>query len=158
MSARPTQAPEIYSQAVRDVLAERVRQVRVEGWTPEHDDAEHGAGELAMAAGCYAIACDGQGAQSWIGQFWPFARKWWKPTDPRRMLIKAAALIIADIERRDRAAARADAGITRPPEGEAWIAETDAARERVAGAWGDHIAASSAGSRATAPTVSSEPI
>lgn len=33
---------------------------------------------------------------------------WWKPGAPRRMLIKAAALIVAEIERLDRAAAKKD--------------------------------------------------
>lgn len=37
-----------------DMIAdERARQVKVEGWTPEHDD-EIASGELAMAAACYA--------------------------------------------------------------------------------------------------------
>lgn len=35
------------------ITAERLRQVAVEGWTPEHDD-EHKRGELANAAACYA--------------------------------------------------------------------------------------------------------
>lgn len=38
--------------AVR-ILNERLRQVKAEGWTPEHD-AQHVNGELAMAAACYA--------------------------------------------------------------------------------------------------------
>ena len=35
------------------IAAERQRQIEVEGWTPEHDD-EHDEGELALAAVCYA--------------------------------------------------------------------------------------------------------
>jgi hypothetical protein len=35
---------------------------------------------------------------------WPWDDEWFKLTDPRRDLIKAAALIIAEIERLDRAA------------------------------------------------------
>ena len=38
--------------AARDVLAERQRQIEVEGWTPEHDDA-HSLGQMASAALCY---------------------------------------------------------------------------------------------------------
>ena len=38
---------------MRDVVAERVRQVEQEGWTAEHDDA-HDLAELAEAAACYA--------------------------------------------------------------------------------------------------------
>src|SRR6185369_13587313 len=41
------QAP--MTQAARDVLAERQRQIEKEGWTPEHDDQLHGLGELAAA-------------------------------------------------------------------------------------------------------------
>jgi hypothetical protein len=35
------------------IAAERDRQMKVEGWTPAHDD-QHTAGELAIAAACYA--------------------------------------------------------------------------------------------------------
>ncbi|WGS47134.1 hypothetical protein LFL97_33960 [Burkholderia sp. JSH-S8] len=89
--------------AVCDVLAERRRQVDVEGWTPEHDD-EYTNNELARASACYAYpeltAVDGLRAWPWPGQ-------WWKPSAPRRNLVKAVALGIAEIERLDRAAARA---------------------------------------------------
>lgn len=34
---------------------------------------------------------------------WPWDAAWWKPTDRRRDLVKAAALLIAEIERIDRA-------------------------------------------------------
>ena len=34
---------------------------------------------------------------------WPFAAQWWKPVSRRRSLVKAAALILAEIERLDRA-------------------------------------------------------
>ncbi len=39
------------SQALLDVIAERRRQVEVEGWSPEHDDA-HMDKSLADAAAC----------------------------------------------------------------------------------------------------------
>lgn len=90
--------------AMTDVYAERVRQVEVEGWTAEHDDA-HSSGELALAGAAYArgsVANDNLFAPS----FWPWDRKWWKPGPPRRMLVKAAALLIAEIERIDRLADR----------------------------------------------------
>lgn len=94
------------AQAVGDVLAERQRQVEVEGWTPEHDD-QHEVGELATAAACYAGNAGGYvWAGGWPGEVWPWAREWWKPSTPRRDLVKAAALIIAEIERLDRAAAQ----------------------------------------------------
>ncbi len=87
------------TKAANDVLAERCRQVEAEGWTPEHDDA-HGVGELAIAAACYA----GNAAGKWgiATAAWPWAPKWWKPTNARRDLVKAGALILAEIERLDR--------------------------------------------------------
>jgi hypothetical protein len=91
------------TQAARDVLAERRRQVEAEGWTPEHDD-QHEVGELATAAACYAGNAGGYvWAGGWPGEVWPWAREWWKPSTPRRDLVKAAALILAEIERLDRA-------------------------------------------------------
>ncbi len=84
------------SKAIEDVIAERQRQVDVEGWTPEHDD-KHTDGALAKAATCYATVY-GLGAS-----YWPWDIKWWKPKDRRSNLIRAAALIIAEIERIDRA-------------------------------------------------------
>lgn len=88
-----------------EITAERERQKSVEGWTHEHDD-RHIHGELSRAAATYAWAstCDtvdrGDGAPT----IWPWSRDWWKPKDRRRDLIRAAALIVAEIERLDRAA------------------------------------------------------
>lgn len=87
--------------AARDVLAERRRQIEAEGWTPEHDD-EHGAGEMAAAAACYALNAAGCGCE--VARNWPWDGSWWKPTTSRRDLVKAGALILAEIERLDRAA------------------------------------------------------
>lgn len=89
------------SDAARDVLAERQRQVTAEGWTPEHDDW-HGGGDLAQAAGCYALHACGVYAGMYP-VLWPWDVSWWKPTTPRRDLVKAGALILAEIERIDRA-------------------------------------------------------
>lgn len=89
-------------QAWLDVQAERRRQVTAEGWTPEHDD-EHNGGELADAAACYALWAGGINPGNWR-EFWPWAPEWLKHSEPRRMLVKAGALILAEIERLDRAA------------------------------------------------------
>lgn len=92
------------TQAGMDVLAERQRQITAEGWTPEHDD-QHEVGELATAAACYAGNAGGYVWQGgWPGEVWPWAREWWKPSTPRRDLVKSAAIILAEIERIDRAA------------------------------------------------------
>jgi hypothetical protein len=95
------------TQAARDVLAERARQISAEGWTPEHDDAMQ-TGDMAVAAACYAgFAAEKYSNRNsgtfWTGA-WPWARSWWKPTSQRRDLVKAGALILAEIERLDRAA------------------------------------------------------
>lgn len=91
------------SAAARDVLAERARQISVEGWTPEHDD-QHVDGEMAQASGCYALNAAGWKTEALRG-CWPikWMAAWFKPTDPRRDLVKAGALCIAEIERLDRA-------------------------------------------------------
>lgn len=90
--------------AARDVLAERQRQISVEGWTPEHDD-RHTTGALATAAGCYAMFTLAYPPGDPVS-FWPWSPSWWKPSDEsRRNLVKAGALILAEIERLDRAAA-----------------------------------------------------
>jgi len=93
------------SDAARDVLAERRRQQEVEGWTPEHDDP-YKNGELARAAACYAICSVYGHFKSNAPAGWPWAKIWWKPTDSRRDLVKAAALIMAEIERLDRITAK----------------------------------------------------
>lgn len=91
--------------AAMDVLAERQRQIKAEGWTPEHDD-DHGNGDLARAAGCYALYSARYYPPGNPPGVWPWAPEWWKPTERRRNLVKSAALVLAEIERIDRAAAR----------------------------------------------------
>lgn len=88
------------TEAARDVLAERRRQVEAEGWTPAHDDA-YAEGELARAAACYAL--EGDTVITFPPEEWPWPESWWKPADDRRNLVKAGALILAAIERLDRA-------------------------------------------------------
>lgn len=85
-----------------DVLAERRRQISDEGWTPEHDD-QHGDGELAAAGATYALSAASGIVEQPFHRTWPWLNAWWKPTDPRRDLVKAGALILAEIERLDRA-------------------------------------------------------
>lgn len=87
-----------------EMFRERQRQVVEEGFTPEHDD-QHTDGELADAAQCYIRFGD---ILDGVPNSWPWAPEWWKPSpDRRRSLVKAAAMILAEIERLDREAARA---------------------------------------------------
>jgi hypothetical protein len=105
-AAPPIRAGAAETDAARDVLAERQRQISAEGWTPEHDDA-HEEGSLACAAGCYAIHASLPDAarvpKVWAPQDWPWGAEWWKPKDRRSDLVRAGALILAEIERLDRA-------------------------------------------------------
>jgi hypothetical protein len=100
--------PTDLSRAVIDVMSERDRQWNEEGFRAEHDDA-HVNGELAGAAAAYAVLrshVPPEVVMGWdfLEQLWPWSPDWWKPKDRRRDLVRAAALLIAEIERLDRAA------------------------------------------------------
>ncbi len=101
------------------IASERERQKTIEGWTPEHDDA-HTDGELIGAAANY---CDFSRFQVRTGrddgkafyrglppamEQWPrdWDYEWWKPhgTSAIRNLVKAGALIAAEIDRLQRRA------------------------------------------------------
>lgn len=90
------------SQAAVDVLAERRRQMDVEGWTHEHDDG-HSKGALGAAAACYVLHGTSRNPfKPDFFPFWPWAKRWWKPKSYRENLVRAGALILAEIERLDR--------------------------------------------------------
>lgn len=93
-----------FSKAAIDVLAERQRQQSAEGWTTEHDD-DHSCGEMALAASSYAQYAHRKPIAPAIPFNWPWEPEWFKQQGPRRDLVKAGALILAEIERIDRAAA-----------------------------------------------------
>lgn len=82
------------------IHAERRRQVDVEGWSPEHDDA-HDGGELAMAGNLYRMHAEGRCSMRMDGapMGWPWDAAWWKPKDPIRDLVRAGALYLAEQER-----------------------------------------------------------
>lgn len=86
-----------HSQAADDVIAERQRQIEKEGWSAEHD-YEHFNGDLSRAAACYALHNSGSAPPR---DLWPWDMEWWKPKDRRRNLVRAAALLLAEIERLD---------------------------------------------------------
>lgn len=112
--------------AIDDIAAERQRQIEGEGWSAERDD-EYTDRSLAHAAAAYALGFDMETRQEvitddvsggrgdtpvWrnrvirVPASWPTSwdAEWWKPTTTRRDLVKAGALIVAEIERIDRAA------------------------------------------------------
>lgn len=92
---------------IDEISGERLRQERAEGWTEAHDD-QHTGGEMAIAAAGYAYMAsvsnfDREKVKREGAPYrWPWSSQWWKPTNRRRDLIKAAALIVAEIERLDR--------------------------------------------------------
>ena len=96
--------------ALRDIADERRRQHAEEGWSDQHDDT-HTEGEMAFAAACYALEANAdsnlfdQPRQAALRELWPWNSHWWKPRDRRRDLVRAAALIAAEIDRLDRAEA-----------------------------------------------------
>lgn len=101
-----------WTRAVTSVVAERQRQIKAKGYTPDHDD-EHANGELAAASACYARHVK---SRSWVflqdrfdayrnepvPDAWPFDAASWKPRSPREDMVKATALGLAEIERMDR--------------------------------------------------------
>ncbi|OPE12825.1 hypothetical protein APA68_27180 [Pseudomonas aeruginosa] len=101
---RTAQAGQV-PQAWLDVQAERRRQITAEGWTPEHDDL-YCAAELPRAAAAYIL----NGANDEAPAILPFVAKWWKPRDARSNYVRAGALILAEIERLDRAAPGKEVG------------------------------------------------
>jgi hypothetical protein len=121
------------------IAAERQRQLDEEGWTPAHDDTHTGF-QLAMAADSYlslvskpddGVGKDGKPLPEWN---WPWEIDWWKPApDAIRNLVKAGALIAAEIDRLQRQAA------SKPPEAVAcaqeWRCECGAAPSPTSAAW-----------------------
>lgn len=97
------------------ISAEVEKHVKVEGWTPEHNDL-HRRGELLSAASCYV-----NNALSWVqthanntdllseyerysvmASLWPWDAKCWKPKSVIDDLVMAGALIVEEIERLQR--------------------------------------------------------
>lgn len=99
---------------IEKIAAERKRQISEEGWGSAHDD-QHVEGELISAAICYAsYACHDIAypdapslkVEMYLGEpgrLWPWDDEWFKPsTDPVRNLVKAGALLVAEIDRLER--------------------------------------------------------
>lgn len=99
--------------AIGMIVEERARQIEQEGYTAEHDDTEHPEGELADMAACYAVGApviipvgdpeDGDCVDAWEPEVWgPFADAI-AGKDRIRQLVIAGALVVAEIERLQRA-------------------------------------------------------
>lgn len=90
------------------IAEERQRQIEKEGWTMEHDIFEHRYGQLADAAVSYALTeeerkklCHLVKTDEDVPPTWPFEKEHWKPcpNDRIKELVKAGALIAAEIDR-----------------------------------------------------------
>lgn len=97
---------EMLSPAEQAVIAERRHQI-AKGWTPEHDD-QHDDGEIRIQAG-YLLAGHNirhprTGERTWVDP---------ERHNMRERLVIAAALLIAEIERLDRAYQRPDDDLER---------------------------------------------
>lgn len=90
------------------IAQERLRQVADEGFTAAIDDEWDE--DLAAAAACYAMpmyrreVVHDTGGPTGLPVDWPWSDEWWKPTpdDRIRELVKAGALIAAEIDRLQR--------------------------------------------------------
>lgn len=81
------------------ILKEREAQV-TKGFDTKHD-LKHDEGLLAIAAGCYAMPEHLRDVRAFGPFYWPFETDEWKPSpdDRKRELVKAAALLVAEIDR-----------------------------------------------------------
>lgn len=91
------------SKAIEDVKAERQRQISKEGHSLEDDDKYQNSSQLIQAACCYAANAAKPVASIILPDNWPWHARFWKPKSPRQDLVRAAALLVAEIERIDRA-------------------------------------------------------
>lgn len=79
---------------VEMIAEERARHAE-KGYNSEHDATTNKDGRLARAAICYA-----QPFNTYLfGTFWPWHKSYWKPETLLRCLVKAGALIAAEIDR-----------------------------------------------------------
>lgn len=99
------QAKNAARSAAEEIVFERARQLVKEKWSPAHDDRHH-HGELAQAASVYADPKPIVLAGCAIPIRWPWHPLDYKPKDRRRNLVRAGALILAELERLDRKEAR----------------------------------------------------
>ena len=96
-AARPLNGAEL-------IAAERAAQESREGYNPAHDD-EHDDRSLLLAGITYAVL-EANGDVGAAEQWWPWPLREFNPKDPMRNLVRAGALIAAEIDRLQRAAVK----------------------------------------------------
>lgn len=91
------------------IATERMRQIKKESWSETHDD-EHEDGELALAAVCYALPTEVRHQRVFNKELyellWPWDSCWWNPKSRKRDLVRAGALIAAELDKLLRAEQR----------------------------------------------------
>jgi hypothetical protein len=88
------------SKAVDDIIAERQRLEQI-GIPPR--TRRYRPSDLPKAAAAYALAgVPRYASDGWPELFWPWPKTRFRPGAPRDNLVRAAALIVAEIERLDR--------------------------------------------------------
>lgn len=120
---------------IDEIANERRQQIEVKGWSPQHDDS-HDDGAMALAACCYAspellYVKENYANQLTFRDCWPWDEKCDRRPhngnvvlpnaiaplhQRRRMLVKAAALLMAEIERLDRLSLKITPSLTSPVE------------------------------------------
>ena len=86
-----------YSTALTAIANERERQKTIEGFSTDQDDG-YLDNQLSRAAHAYTDPCISKD----VPASWPWRPEWWKPKTYRENLVRAGALIAAEIERLDR--------------------------------------------------------
>lgn len=92
------------STILAEFSSERGHQISVEGYDADHDDS-HTQGEIALMAATYAALAGRSSVAAMYAWPWDEAMPKSLTSEPRRLLIIAGALILAEVERIDRAAA-----------------------------------------------------
>lgn len=86
---------------IRDIMRERLRQITEEGRSRE-TDRQYQRRELARAGACYLLHVVGNArAPGLASSLWPWSHEAWKPKDVRANLVRAGALIAAELDRID---------------------------------------------------------
>lgn len=88
----------VNAQGANEIGRERFRQINEEGYDLNHDD-DYKSNELINAATSYLLACDGHVKFREAEENWPWVAELFKPKDTWSNLIKAGALIAAELDR-----------------------------------------------------------
>ena len=92
------------TEALRDVIAEREEQIAKHGYDSDHDDNDMPFA-ISNVGALYALEAGSALYKDVFEHVWPatWATEHWKPGSQRKSLVKAAAMILAEIEAIDRA-------------------------------------------------------